>query len=732
MQHLLDDLNGQQRRAVQHEGGALLVVAGAGSGKTRVITRRIAWLLASGVPERAILGVTFTNKAAREMAERVRILLPESRARVSTFHSACAAFLRRSGHLLGFGPGFTIYDTTDRDDLIRRLMKERDIDVKQIRPAAVGAMISRLKNEGIGAEEYEPRPWIPVQRVLGEVYGQYQDALSEANAMDFDDLLLHFRRILDENEDERQHYADRFRHVLVDEFQDTNPIQYEIVKRLTEKHGNICVVGDPDQSIYSFRGAEIGNIMSFPQDFPGTTVIKLETNYRSTSTILEFAQKCISFNEYRYEKTLRPYLGEGSAVDYVRCDSGREEARQVGYRIRLLLENGTTPSEIAVFYRARFLSRALEEVLRMLGIPYDLIGDVGFFARKEIRDLCAFLQVCVNPKDTVSLFRILNVPSRGIGKVSEERIAAESKRRGLGPAELVLSSDPVPGVSGKAAAGMMELAGLLAEGQLLAGDSVERTLRLFLDRTGYREFLREGGTRLDVERDENILELLGNAHAFDREHVRRGERSGRSEHAVARYLQDVSLLADTDEQGDEEAVQLMTIHSAKGLEFDHVFLVGLEQGIFPHSQRLERQEDLEEERRLFYVASTRARQTLTVLRAEMRQAFDSGAARPRSGQPSQFLYETDLETRRRDYGASLYDESGERVYRYDEGDGEDPEPDATGSFEPGDLVRHRDYGDGKILRCFGRGRSAKVEVLFPAGVRVLLLEYARLDRMEER
>ena len=735
MQHLLDDLNEAQQRAVTHPGGPLLVIAGAGSGKTRVITRRIAWLLSQGVPEWGILGVTFTNKAAREMAERVQSLIPDTRIRLSTFHSACAAFLRRSAPRLGFTNDFTIYDQQDREQLVKQVMRDLQISPKEVRPSVISSRISKLKNDGLWPDDYQPDPYVPLARMTGRVYGPYQEALAAMNAMDFDDLLLFFLRLLDDFEDERDRYSSRFRHLLVDEFQDTNAIQYRIVRRLSEVHGNLCVVGDPDQSIYSFRGAEIDNILSFPQDFENCEVVKLETNYRSSATILDFAQKVIANNALRFDKVLEPALPPGDPVQYLPCDSGRAEAQECAYQVRSLLDRGISPNEIAVFYRARFLSRGLEDAFRRLALPFEIVGDVGFFGRKEIKDLLAYLQVTVNPRDAVSFLRILNVPPRGIGKVSVERIQAEADRQGLTVGELVMATSEIEGLSAKAKKGLRELGGLLVEAQVLGAESVERALNLILERSDYIEAICKTGSFKDVDRQENVQELLVFARAFDRELAARVERGDEREHAVATFLTDVSLQGDaTEQEVDAPRAQLMTVHAAKGLEFDHVFVLGLEENVFPHAQSLESKDDLEEERRLFYVATTRARKTLAILRAEFRESYDRG---PQQNPPSRFLKEAGLEIGKKRWSAADYgddrvgaeSEDGEAVYRYESAGNEREREAVNTSFAVGEWVHHETYGDGKVLRCFGSGSSAKAEVMFSSGVRTLLLEYARLVRV---
>ena len=743
MESLLEDLNEAQREAVAHGEGPLLVVAGAGSGKTRVITRRIAWLLAHGVTEREILGLTFTNKAAREMAGRVEDLLPGSWVRLSTFHSACARFLRRSGERIGFGPDFSIKDVQDRNALIKQIMGQLDIPYKAIRPSLVGNIISGHKNQGLLPGD----PALPCDSLIDEyvsrIYGPYQEALADMNAMDFDDLLLHMVRVLEESPEERESYRRRFRYILVDEFQDTNRIQYRLLQLLLGDHNNLCVVGDPDQSIYRFRGAEIGNILGFPQDFEGTKIVKLEDNYRSTATILDFAQKVISHNTYRHEKVLKAVLPEGEPVGLVECADTKSEAREVVRRIGKLMDRGVPPTEIAVFYRGRFSSRGLEDAFRRSGLPFQIVGDLSFFERKEIKDLLSFLQVCANPRDRISLSRILNVPTRGIGKTSEARIYEEAARQGLAPAELLRRGMEIPGLRGKAKKGVKELGVLLEESFPLSLESVEATLKCFLDRTDYLDWICEAGTYADVDREDNVKELLVHGRNFDREADEDPSLGLENMGAVPLYLSQVSLMTERL-QGDApvDGVQLMTVHAAKGLEFDHVFLVGLEEGLFPHSRSLDQQEDIEEERRLFYVAATRARREFTCLYAVLRESYEGGF---RANDPSRFLTEGELLQAKRHFGdehleaqeapQDYSDEPGwqEPVYRYDSPATKLPEPDplaANQSYKSGERVAHKRFGAGTILRAFGSGASAKVEVLFESGIRTLLLEYANLERLE--
>ncbi len=661
MQWLLEDLNEEQRRAVTAGEGPILVIAGAGSGKTRVLTRRIAWLIANGCSESEILGVTFTNKAAREMADRVERILPGTRIKLSTFHSACARFLRQSGERLGFGRDFTIYDTQDRDQVIKAIERELDISTKDHKPSAIGHAISALKNQGITPESFEEDMFSPRQQVIRRVYGPYQEALLAMNAMDFDDLLMHFEKLLREHEDLREYYAARHRYLLVDEFQDTNQIQYRIVRLLTSLHHNLCVVGDPDQSIYSFRGATVDNIIGFPEDYPDAQIIKLETNYRSSATILSLAQRVIACNVFRHEKELRPSLGEGDPVRYLVAGTGREEARLVAREVQGLVDSGIDPEEIAVFYRARFFSRGLEQAFRETNLPFTIVGDLGFFERKEIKDLIAFLQAIVNPFDKISLQRVLNVPPRGIGRVSSERFFAEAERQGLAPVEFLRRQLQVPGVKGRAVKGLAAVGRLFEETWELSLRSVHDTLEHVLEATGYVQLICQTGSFEDQSREENIRELLLDARNFDSELAAgvfgsAGEQ-GELPPAVATWLSRVSLLTDASDEEPQRGVQLMTVHAAKGLEFDHVYIVGLEEGNFPHSRSIDDPDGLEEERRLFYVAVTRARRTLTCVRSDLREFYEGGGGF-RSQDPSRFLVEAGLIERKR---------TGDRQSEYDPG-----------------------------------------------------------------
>ncbi|PIE24053.1 MAG: ATP-dependent DNA helicase PcrA [Planctomycetota bacterium] len=742
MEGLLESCNEAQRAAITHEEGPMLVLAGAGSGKTRVLTRRIAWLLSKGVPESRILGMTFTNKAAREMAERVSLLVPGSRIRLATFHSACARFLRRDGERLGFGRDFTIYDVSDRDQLIKQIQVQLDISPKEIRPSAIGFQISRLKNEGVHPEDYEADPYVPLSRFVSRIYRPYQEALREMNAMDFDDLLLHFLDLLEKDEALRRVYSERFPFVLVDEFQDSNQIQFRLLRHLVSSHQNLCVVGDPDQSIYSFRGADVSNILQFPEQYPGCRVIKLEENYRSTATILGFAQRVIEHNQQRYEKSLRPVLGEGEPVRFEVHGTGREEAAAVAKSVAGLLQEGKDPSEIAIFYRARHLSRALEQSLRARNLPFQIVGDLSFFDRREIKDLLAYLQVLANPFDRIALQRILNVPTRGIGKVNADRFFAAAAESGLAPVEFLRRGSEIAGIKGKARLGLRGLGNLLDEAWEPSLRSAERTLQLVLESTDYIERLCRTGTYEDAEREDNIRELLLDARSYDRERLESGVDLD-EEPAVAGYLGQVRLLTDRTEDDVGPSLQLMTVHAAKGLEFDHVFVVGLEEGGFPHARSLEDPDALEEERRLFYVAATRARKTLHLSRADLREYYEGGGGF-RSQSPSRFLSEGDL------VPAS---QQGRRTVAFDSpvDDGCDPGPDYSGSdastweepvydantgapsrnFRKGDRVVHPNFGEGTIVSCSGKGAQAKVQVLFMSGgVRTLLLEYAGLELVE--
>jgi DNA helicase-2/ATP-dependent DNA helicase PcrA len=708
MDPLLDDLNPTQRDAVLAGPGPLMVLAGAGSGKTRVITRRIARLLRDGESPGSILALTFTNKAAGEMLSRVRDL-GGGRVLVATFHSSCARFLRQDGHLLGYPRDFSIYDTYDRDMCVKQLMAERGLGGLGIKPAQVGRAISRLKNQGVAPADFVQGP-SDTDAIVGEIWAPYQERLLRQGAMDFDDLLDRFLALLREHPETAEQYRERFRWILVDEFQDTNRVQYDLLRALAGEYHNLCVVGDPDQSIYRFRGADIRNILDFENDFPQTRIVKLETNYRSTKCILRAAEAVIENNVQRKERALRTDNDEGAPLASLRCDTPSDEASQVVRRIVRLIEQGTSPREIAVFYRAHHLSRAFEEALRQIGVPYVVVGGLAFYERREIKDLLAYLRAVLNPLDDLSVERIVNVPTRGIGAKTLDKLRALAAEAQLSLCEAIARADLHEGLSARARASLAALAAVL-DGARARAEHAAVALKWILQETDYVAQTCDLGDPQDLARQENIDELLNDAAVFDGDYGT----------GLAGYLAHVSLLTSEDEADEGPAVSLMSVHAAKGLEFDHVFLAGLEEGIFPHSRSVGA-DDQEEERRLMYVALTRARRTI-VLSTCARRAFQ-GLMAPQ--EPSRFLAEIPddcLETR------PLRERGGWHDWVADDDHGAVGEGGLDGeALEPGTEVVHPTYGHGHVVRLSGRGIQTRVVVRFESGdERTLLLEYGHLQ-----
>ena len=725
---LLSDLNESQKEAVLHSDGPLVVVAGAGSGKTRVLTRRIARLVATGTPPWRILAITFTNKAAGEMRERVAALVGEEAERmwVSTFHSACVRILRRNAEALGYRSNFTIYDDGDSRRLIEHILDDRGIDQKRFPARAVAGAISQAKSELIDPDGYDARVATLYERKIAEVYLEYERRLVEANAMDFDDLLVRTVRLFRDNPEVLESYQERFQHVLVDEYQDTNLAQNEIVMLLGRAHRNVCVVGDTDQSIYRFRGAEMRNLLDFEHAFPDARVILLAQNYRSTQRILDAANAVISNNMLRQKKDLWSALGEGEKVKLFRAGTDREEATFVADEISSLNRRGVPFSEMAVFYRTNAQSRSLEEALMSRGVPYVVIGGTRFYDRREIRDLLAYLKLVVNPEDEVALRRVLNVPRRGVGDTTVARLVsyAASRRLSFGA---TLRQAEAAGASPKAASGIASFLSLLDElaGEQLADKRPSDIAEVLLERTGYSQMLEaealHGGAKaIEAEgRLENLAELVSVASEFD---------------DLDSFLETTTLQAAADELDDGPTVSLMTLHAAKGLEFSTVFLTGLEEGLFPHSQTLGEPDDMEEERRLCYVGITRARERLYLTHTWTRLLFGS----VKDSIPSRFLKEIPAELIEevgtgsvlgtgRSGLSSLY---GKRLAALTK-----PAPAAgTGAeqlgLKPGDAVMHDRFGAGVVTHVEGEGQDARAEVRFPErGTKRFLLALTPLRKV---
>ncbi len=628
---LLASLNPQQRIAVEHGKGPALVLAGAGSGKTRVIAFRIAYLVRNGAsrPEN-ILAVTFTNKAAKEMRERVQTLLGVARTAeplISTFHSFCVRLLRREIHRLGYRRDFSIYDTEDQRRLMKQLLKDTGKSETDLAPREILSRISYSKNHGLPAEEYSAV--FPGQDAeeIEELYGLYDRRLHQSNALDFDDLLLKSVEVLTKFPGQRDYYSDWYRYILVDEYQDTNRPQYQLLRLLTSTHRNLFVVGDEDQSIYKFRGADIQNILRFEKDFPGAKVIKLEQNYRSTGNILRVAGSVVERNTERKGKTLWTENRAGDIITCRRSRSARAEAEWVADRVAEITDE-QPDCHIAILYRANFLSRSFEEVLLERGIPYTVVGSVAFFSRMEVKDLLAYLRLIFNPEDDIALLRIINTPPRGIGSTTVELLTKGALEKGVPLSQALEEFSQNPELAGRAVRSLRSFHEKMEGWRALRDDTpIADLVTKIVSETGYEQMLKKDGTLEEAEnRIANIEELIrAAAEAEDR-----GE-------TVFEFLDRASLSSELDALDPASRVTLMTLHSAKGLEFDFVFLAGLEEGLFPHSQSMNSGSDLEEERRLCYVGITRARKKLFLTWTPFRRNYGPDAGLP--SLPSRFLNE---------------------------------------------------------------------------------------------
>src|SRR6516165_1236984 len=763
---LLDGLNPEQRAAVVHEGGPLLIVAGAGSGKTRVLTHRIAYLLAArDVAPHEILAITFTNKAAGEMAARVaalvgpRVVGPRSMW-VMTFHSACVRILRREARRFGYPSSFSIYDQADSQRLMTLTCRELELDAKQFPPKAMAAQVSNLKNELIDYETFASRAQTAREKALAEAYGEYQRRLLAAGAMDFDDLIMVTVNLFQALPEVAEQYRRRFRHVLVDEYQDTNHAQYVLIRELVSggaplfssrtggsdasadplppselhPHGGmtplappeLCVVGDADQSIYAFRGATIRNIEEFEQDYPDAKVILLEQNYRSTQNILAAANAVVSQNRGRKPKNLWSDQGAGPPIVGYVADNEHDEAAFVAEEVDRLADTGqATPGEVAVFYRTNAQSRVFEEVFIRVGLPYRVVGGVRFYERREVRDLLAYLRLIANPADEVSLRRVLNTPKRGIGDRAEEYVAAYAQRERITFAQALARPADVPGLAARSAAAIEGFNALL-DGlrELAESGPVADLAEAVLDRTGYAESLESSSDLQDASRVENLKELVSVAREFDGSH---------DEGTLAEFLEQVSLVADADEIPDGEdhggLVTMMTLHTAKGLEFPVVFLTGMEEEVFPHQRSLTNAKELEEERRLAYVGITRAEQRLYLTRALARNWW----GRPSFHQQSRFLTEipAGLIEWRRDATAAQSSVMPAQQRMAQRPGTRSPGNRAVPALSPGDMVTHDKFGLGTVVSTDGYGDQAEAKIDFGAdyGVKHLVLRYAPLEKL---
>ncbi|MFE7780988.1 DNA helicase PcrA [Streptomyces nigrescens] len=749
---LLEGLNDEQKAAVVHTGGPLLIVAGAGSGKTRVLTHRIAHLLAERhVHPGQILAITFTNKAAGEMKERVEELVgPRANAMwVSTFHSACVRILRRESKKLGFTSSFSIYDAADSKRLMALVCRDLDLDPKRYPPKSFSAKISNLKNELIDEETFAGTAADGFEKTLAEAYAMYQARLREANALDFDDIIMTTVNLFQAFPDVAEHYRRRFRHVLVDEYQDTNHAQYTLVRELVgpaESAAELCVVGDADQSIYAFRGATIRNILQFEEDYPDATTILLEQNYRSSQTILSAANAVIERNENRRPKNLWTDAGTGPKITGYVADTEHDEAQFVADEIdRLTDAKDAKAGDVAVFYRTNAQSRVFEEIFIRVGLPYKVVGGVRFYERKEVRDVLAYLRVLANPEDTVPLRRILNVPKRGIGDRAEAMIDALSAREKITFPQALRRVDEAYGMAARSANAVKRFNVLMEELRTIveSGAGPATILEAVLERTGYLAELQASTDPQDETRIENLQELAAVALEFEQD---RGEANPGT---LSDFLEQVALVADSDQIPDEDeegsgVITLMTLHTAKGLEFPVVFLTGMEDGVFPHMRSLGQTKELEEERRLAYVGITRARERLYVTRSTMRSAWGQPSYNP----PSRFLEEIPddfVEWKRTGpatpsasmgglsagggggFGSSLSSSRAKGPSGFATRRSQDR---PVVSLAVGDRVTHDSFGLGTVVGVKGSGDNAEATIDFGGEKpKRLLLRYAPVEKL---
>ncbi len=698
-------LTPSQRKAVSHKEGPLLVVAGPGSGKTRVITYRIAALIDSGIKPYNICAITFTNKAADEMRQRAVALGASGGAHISTFHSLCVRILRQYADKADIKPRFSVYDESDQSKCIKQAVKDCELDATNFSPARILEYISKLKNNLMDVDFFKGQADDFWTKTVAKVYARYQSILSEHNALDFDDLLMKTAFLLEGWPEVCAELSDRFKFLLIDEYQDTNHAQYRIAKALVSRHNNICATGDPDQSIYRWRGADIRNILAFEKDWPDATVVKLEENFRSSPNILEVADSLIAFNQNRKEKKLIPTRPQAQDVCVTAFEDEHEEALAVARQIKNLAEQGASLKDIAVFYRVNAMSRVIEEAFFQNKIPYQIVRGVEFYNRKEIRDLLAYLKVIANPDDEISLLRIINTPARGIGKTTIDRIRFYAGRNNIGLVEALKSAEHIEALPKAAQAKLTAFVNMLARFRKnIAGKVASLADRVFVE-SGLEESLRAAGP--DGENAiENVNELISAAAQYDQQ---------AEEPSLIDYLQQISLFSDVDSyDASSDRVALMTLHAAKGLEFENVFIIGLEDGLLPHERTRKSptgdQEDLEEERRLFFVGITRAKVGLHISHARYRTV---------RGQmlrtiPSQFLSESGCD--------------------YAEADNVIPAQAGiqcmTQDFAPGQLVRHKSFGVGRVKKFADMGENSVVVVEFNSGqIKSLMVKYAGLVKI---
>ena len=744
---LMQGLNEPQQRAVACLQGPLLIVAGAGSGKTRVLTFRIANLLEHGVPPYRILAITFTNKAAREMRERVDALIGDAAQDVwlSTFHSFCARFLRMElEHYGRYAKNFVIYDAADSKGLLRECLKELNIDEKHTAPGAVQAHISDAKNRLLDVATFTAQATDFFAEQVAKIYALYQSKLQESNALDFDDLLMLTVELLTKNEELRAKYQKKFQYILVDEYQDTNGAQYAITKLLAAEHRNICVVGDADQSIYGWRGADMRNIMNFEKDYPEATVILLEQNYRSTKNILAAANAVIENNLTRKKKEL---WTDNPTGDRITIYEGATEKNEASYIVREVERLHTMfhvkYGDIAVLYRTNAQSRNIEEAFYATGVPYAMVGSVRFYDRREIKDIIAYLRVIYNPRDTLSLLRIINVPRRGLGPTSIARMMETAEEYRISLFEVITDAQllsMIPKLSAKVKLALEEFAAMVFTfmGQL-GTRPIHEIVEDVIETSGYAAALEEEKKEDNRDRLENLREFISVAKNFD-------DGAAEGENGLADFLAQIALISDVDQtEQSDGTVTLMTFHAAKGLEFPAVFMAGMEEGLFPHSRTLLDDTEIEEERRTCYVGITRAERRLYLTYARQRTIY----GRTEMSRPSRFLAEIPeelVEHKEADFfggtdlraPSNIWSERSTRTERkrympppqHTAADGSVIRPDASAAFQAGDAVRHSKWGDGRIVAISGSGEDAELSIAFPGeGIKKFVQKYAPILKL---
>ncbi|MEW4560922.1 UvrD-helicase domain-containing protein [Bremerella sp. JC770] len=754
--YLFEGLTSSQREAVSHVDGPILVLAGPGSGKTRVVTHRIAHMLRSGVYSSQIVALTFTNKAAEEMRSRVERLAPESTVWVSTFHRFCARLLRAYSNLVGLETNYTIYDTSDSLQILKRALQTEEISMSHATPEKVAKAISWAKNNMVLPERYEANSANAISSVVQDVYPEYQRQLRAANAVDFDDMLMLVAQMLQENPELRAALDERFRYILVDEYQDTNLVQYLLVRSLSQQYPNLGVTGDPDQSIYGWRGANLNNILDFEKDFDQVKVVRLEQNFRSTPNILSVADQLIGNNKRRKKKSLYTDHPPGQPVRLLTYTTSHEEAQAIATRIATYVAQGKRrPRDFAIFYRVNALSRAYEEALRQQGIPYMIVSGVEFYQRKEIKDVLAYAMLINNPRDDVAFTRIVNTPTRGIGKTTILKLQVHALDQGISMMDAAREAGMIDSLNKRAAVAVAKFVAIFDRVSLKINEPVEEILGAILTETGLRAQYENSDDEEDLSRLENIDELLSSAREFDFQHPEDG--------TLEQYLEDKALVNETDEFDTAlDRVTLMTLHAAKGLEFPHVFMVAIEEGLLPHERSKDSDAQLEEERRLMFVGITRAQQELELSTANQRDF----RGRRMMTVPSKFLFE--LPRDEMDFQAALgrhaptsqewddiheippddYCQIGESGDFSQETPSNDPQPQTKMLMTAADMVKgpgsskpklnpdkfhqsmavlHPTYGLGKIIAMSGEGAKRTATVQFVTGEqKKFVLAYSEL------